>query len=83
MRTRKRGEHQIADVGVPRMHRQLVAVLDRAPHLVDVGEIQPRMHALGIQVQGQIDDVEVAGAFAIAEQTAFDAVAAGHQGELA
>ncbi len=42
----------------------------------------PGDDALGVHVQGQGDDVDVAGALAVAEQAAFDAVGAGHQAEL-
>jgi hypothetical protein len=64
------------------MHRQLVAFFNHLAHFVDVGEIQARVHALGVQVQCQRDQVDVAGAFAVAEQAAFDAVGAGHHGQF-
>ena len=43
----------------------------------------PGRDALRVQVQRDVDQVEVAGALAVAEQAAFDAVGAGHQRELA
>jgi hypothetical protein len=64
------------------VHRQLVAVLDGAADLVDVGEVDHRVDALGEQVERQRDQVDVAGALAVAEQAALDAVGAGHQPEL-
>ncbi len=75
-------EDQVAGVGVARVHGQLVAVFDAAADFVDVGEVQARMDALGVQVQRQGDQVHVAGALAVAEQAAFDAVGAGHDGEF-
>ena len=66
-----------------RVHRQLVAVLDAAADLVDVGEVEAGRHALRVQVERDVDEVDVAGALAVAEQAAFDAVGAGHQRELA
>jgi hypothetical protein len=67
---------------VARVHRHLVAFLDQLAHLVDVREVQAGCDALGVQVQGQGHQVDVAGALAVAEQAAFDAVGAGHHGQL-
>ena len=64
------------------MDRQLGAVLDRAPDLVDVGEVDLRVDALAEQVQPQGHQADVAGALAVAEQAALDAVGAGHHGQL-
>src|SRR3546814_4840792 len=74
---------QVADVRMARMHRQLIAVFDDLADRVDVGKIELRSYALRIQIQRQIDDVKIAGALAIAEQRAFDAIGAGHQRKLA
>src|SRR5205823_12631408 len=46
----ERGVDQVTGVGVARVHRQLIAVLDRAPDLVDVGEVDHRVDALAEQV---------------------------------
>jgi hypothetical protein len=64
------------------VHRQLVAVLDGAPDLVDVGEVDLRVDALAEQVHPQGDQVDVAGALAVAEQAALDAVGAGQVAQL-
>ncbi len=61
---------------------QLVAVLDRAPDLVDVAEVDLRIDALREQVHPEGDQVDVAGALAVAEQRALDAVGAGEVAEL-
>ncbi len=61
-----------------RVDRQLVAVLDLAHDRGDVGEVEARMDALGIEVHRQGDDVDVAGALTVAEQGALDPVGAGH-----
>ena len=53
-------------------------VLDR----VDVAEVELGIDPLREQVQGHGDDVDVAGALAIAEQRALDPLGAGHQREL-
>ncbi len=61
---------------------QLVAVLDGAADLVHVGEVDLRVDALAEQVHAQGDQVDVAGAFAVAEEAALDAVGAGQVAEL-
>ena len=64
------------------MHGQLVAMLNRCADIVDVGEIQTGVHALDIHIERHIHHVQIAGALAVAEQTAFQAVRASHQGQL-
>src|SRR5690606_11429592 len=82
VRAGKSREDQVAGGGVARVHGQLVAVLHAAADFVDVGEIQARVDALGVQVQRQGDQVHIAGALAVAEQAPFDAVGPGHDGEF-
>ena len=53
-----------------------------AADLLDVREVDLWVHALGQQVQPQGHQVHVAGALAVAEQAALDAVGAGHEAEL-
>ncbi len=65
-----------------RVHGQLVAVLHRAADLVDVGEVQPGRHTLRVEVEGDVDDVQVAGALAVAEEAAFEAIGPRHEREL-
>ena len=82
MRAAERGVHEVADIGVARVHVDPVAVLDRAPDLVDVGEVDHRVDALGVQVQGERHEVDVAGALAVAEEAPLDALGAGEQRQL-
>ncbi|GIX29328.1 MAG: hypothetical protein KatS3mg123_3209 [Burkholderiales bacterium] len=79
---RERRVHQVARVGVARVHRELGAVLDAAAHLVDVVDLEPGMDALGIQVQRQGDQAHVAGAFPVAEKAPLHPVSPGHQPQL-
>src|SRR3954471_2771743 len=76
------GVDQVAAVRVPLVHAELVAVLDGAADLVDVGEVDLRVDALAEQVQAEGHQVDVAGALAVAEQAALDAVGAGTVTEL-
>jgi hypothetical protein len=78
----ERGVDQVAGVRVAGMHRQAVAVLGGAAQLVDVGDVELWVDAVHEQVHRQGDDVDVAGALAVAEQRALDAVGAGHHAEL-
>ena len=74
MRTGEGGVDQLAAVGVTRVDRQLVAVLDLAADLVDVGEVDHRVDALAEQVQPERHQADVAGALAVAEQASLDPV---------
>ena len=62
--------------------RQLVAVLHRAPDLVDVAEIDLRVDPLAEQVHAQGHQADVSGALAVAEQAALDAVGSGHEAQF-
>ena len=64
------------------MNGQLRAIFDHAGHSIDVGKIQVGVHALGVHVQGQSHNVDIAASFAIAEQAAFNALCACHHGQL-
>src|SRR5699024_75295 len=80
--TGERGEHQVAAVRVALGYTQLVAVLDGATDVLDVGEVQLWVHTLGQHVQCQGDQADVAGALTIAEQAALDPISAGHVTQL-
>ena len=73
----ERRVHQVAAVGVALVHGQLVAVLDGAADLVDVGEVDLRVHAAENRFSPQRHQADVAGALTVAEQAALDAVGAG------
>ena len=64
------------------MDGQAGGVLGHPAHLLDVGEVERRVDPLGEQVHGQGDDVDVAGALAVAEQRALDPIGAGQHGQL-
>src|SRR5215470_16676312 len=67
---------------MPRMYRQLVALLDDASRLVDPREVEPRVDALRQEVQAERDDVDVPRPLAVAEERPFDALRARHDAEL-
>ncbi len=82
VRARKRGEHEVAAVGMPGMDRQLVAVLDRPDDLVDVGEIDAGLDALREKIKPERNEADVARALAVAEKAALDPLRACKQREL-
>ena len=82
MRARERRVYEVTDVWVAWVHRQLVAGLDRAPQLVDVGQVELGVDALAEKVHRQRDDVDVARPLTVAEQGALDALGPCHQGQL-
>ena len=82
MRARERGEHQVADIGMARVNGQARGLLHLARDGVDVGEIEAGVNALRIEIERQVDQVHIARALAVAEQTTFDAIRARQQAEL-
>lgn len=82
MRAAKRRECQLAGVGLADGDFELGAALIDFADAVEVAEIQARMDAVGVEVQRDGGDVEIAGPFAVAEKRAFDAVGAGEEPEL-
>ena len=64
------------------MDGKLVAVFRHAHEVVDVGAVEAGIDALAEHVHGQRDDVDIAGALAIAEERAFDPVGASQKAEL-
>ena len=82
MRAAEGGVDEVARPRAALVHGQLVAVLGGAADLVEVAEVDLRVDALREQVDAQRDEVDVAGALAVAEQAALDAVGAGHVAEL-
>src|SRR3546814_7895619 len=79
MAAREGGIDQLAAIGVARVDRELVAIFDRGDDLVDVREVELWVDALRVHVERDGDEAGVAGALAVAEQAALDAVAAREQ----
>ena len=75
-------ENEITDVRVARVDRELGAVFESAGDGIDVGEVEAGIDALRVHVEGEGDEIDVAGALAVAEEAALDAVGAGHEAEF-
>ena len=65
-----------------RVDGKLVAIFDGLDDLVDVAEIEAGVHPLRVHVERKRDEIDIAGALAIAEQAAFDAVAPASKAKL-
>jgi len=70
----KGGKDQLTGIRVARMQRQLITRRHRLNHLLHIAEIKPRRHALGVEIQRQRHQINVAGALAVAKQAALDAI---------
>ncbi len=64
------------------MDGKLVAVLDSAPNLVEIREVDLRVDSLTEEVHPQRHEADVPGPFAIAEEAALDPVGAGEVAQL-
>ena len=78
MRAGEGGEDEFTDVGVARVYGQVVAFADDVDDVVHAREVEAGVDALAVEIHRHNHDVHVAGAFAIAEQRAFNAVGACH-----
>lgn len=57
------------------MDREIIALCDDVDDMLKIAEVEIRVDALGVEVQGEVDEIDVAGTFAVSEQTALDSVA--------
>ena len=79
MRPAECREHQLACIRLPRRHRHPGATLVHGANLAEIPKVQSRINSVHVQVQGHRDDVQVAGALAIAKQGALDTIGAREQ----
>ena len=82
MRAGEGGKDELAGVGLAVADLHAGEALVHLDELRHVGEVQMRINAVGVHVHGDGDDVDVARAFAIAEERAFDAVGSGEKSHL-
>ena len=64
------------------MHRQAVAIFSGTAQRVDIGNVELGVNTIHKQVHGQVHNVDVAGALAVAKQSSFNTVGAGHHAKL-
>ena len=82
MRTRERGEHELAAIRMAFVHAESIAILDRAHDFGNVREIESRIDALREEIERERHHIDVARALAVAEERALDALATRHLREL-
>ena len=82
VRAAERGEDQLARVRLAGRNRHAGAALIDFTHRVQIAEVELRVNAVHVEVQRHGDEVEVAGALAVAEERALDAVRAGEQAQF-
>lgn len=75
-------DDELAAVGRTWVDGDLGTVFNGVNDRGDVREVDVRVDALGVEVECECDEVNIAGAFAVAEEAAFDTVGAGHLGEF-
>ena len=82
MRTGESGECQFSSIGPALRDDHAGQGLIDFADVVDVGEIEMRIDSLGIQVQGDGDDVQIAGALTVPEEGSLNPLRAGQHGQL-
>ena len=78
----ERRVHHVPHIGMALVDGHAGAMADRPRDLVDVGEVDHRIHALGMQIQRQGGDVDIAGAFTVAEYAALHPLGTGQHRQL-
>jgi hypothetical protein len=74
---RERGEYEFAGVWVASVDGEVVAFSNDVDYAFEVAEVQVGVYALGVKIEGKVNEIHVAGPFSIAEQTALHAICAG------
>src|SRR5712692_10952435 len=82
MRPREGGIDEVAGVRMPGMDWKTVTILGDAAQVIDVAEVELGVDAHGKQVHRQVDDIDIAGALAVAKQCPLDALSPRHDAEL-
>jgi hypothetical protein len=82
VRTRERGKDELARPRGTRVHGDVVALRDHFDALFEVGKVEFGRDTLGVHVEREGDEVDVAGPLAVAEQATLDTVGTSHQAEF-
>lgn len=64
------------------MDREIVTLRDNVDDMLKIAEVEIRVDALGVEIQGEVDEIDVAGTLAVSEQTALDSVATSKKGKF-
>src|SRR3954468_2424190 len=82
VRTAEGGKDQFSRVGLARGHGHAGATLVNLAKGIEVPEIQFRINSVHVEVEGDGNDVEIAGALAVAKKRALDTIRPGKKPEL-
>jgi hypothetical protein len=82
MTARKRGEDELSRVRVSRMAGEGDAFGDGVGDGLEVGEVNVGGDALGVEVEGERDEVDVPGSLSVSEKAALNSVASTEKAEL-
>ena len=82
MRTAERGENQFARVRLAWRNGHARAALINFDEQIEIGKIQLWINTVLIKIQCDGHDVQIARAFAIAEQSSFDTISTREQAEF-
>ena len=82
MRTGESGKDQIARIGMTGMNFQAGVAFHDTDDFRHIAEAQPGFDAAGLHIQSQHRNIQIAGAFAMTEDRAFDTGRSGEQCQL-
>src|SRR5258708_40117942 len=82
MRAREGREDKLAGVWVARVNWQSIAMLGDLLQRLYIRDIKAGIDSLREHIQGEGDDIDIAGTLAVAEQSALNAVCTGHHAEF-
>lgn len=82
VRPRKGGKDEVSGVRMTRVNRQITAFSVDAHDGREIGKVDARFDALGVEIEGEGDEVDVPGSFAVAKEDALDTVCTGHLREF-
>jgi hypothetical protein len=74
VRSRECSENELTRVRVARVNGEIVALGDNFNDGLDVAEVDFWVDTLCIEVESEVDEVDVSGAFAVTEEAALDTV---------
>jgi hypothetical protein len=65
-----------------RVDREIIALGNYVDDRLDIADIEIGRDALGVEVESKVDEIDVACAFAVPEEAAFDAIATCENGQF-
>ena len=82
MRAAERGEDELSRIRLPRGHLEARAALVYLADGIEVAEVQSRVDAVRVEIQGDRDDIQVSRALSVAKERPLHPVGPGEKREL-